>query len=85
MAEHAQEKSFVLGFTLISKQTAKNLDANQAAVQTSTIKVRLRTGEKNTIICLSYFFLYIEWVLDVTWRQTEHLFLRLEAQHTREC
>lgn len=42
-------------------------------------------GGKNIIICLSYFFLYIEWVLDVIWRQTEHLFLGLDTQHTREC
>lgn len=33
--------------------------------------------------CLTFF--YIEWVLDVIRRQTEHLFLRLEAQHGREC
>lgn len=46
VAEHAQEKSLVLGSTLISKHSARNLDANQAAAQTSTIKVRPRTGEK---------------------------------------
>lgn len=48
----------MLGSTLISKHSARNLDANQAAAQTSTTKVRPRPGEKNSIICLSYFFLH---------------------------
>lgn len=84
VAEHVQEKSLVAGFTLTSKHSDRNLDANQAAGQTSTIKVRPRTGGKKYYY-LPYFFLYIEWVSDVIWRQTEHLFLGLETQHTREC
>lgn len=75
-------KSFLmLGFTLISKHSARSLDANQAVAHASKIKPSFRNERKDGIICLSDFFLDTEWALDVAPR---HLFQRLEAQHTRE-
>lgn len=56
----------MLDLTLISKHSGRNLDTIQAPAHTSTIKASPGTEGKDSIICTpDFFFLYIEWGLDV--------------------